>query len=176
MFWLRRKRAAGMALSYPRTIESDPKRLHPHRSPRPYLRWAPGLAVSDPLRCAPRRGVARSEPESRCADRTGKLDWWRCRLDKRIALWIERDDGDRRPVSGLPAPASWVALPRILINRMAGLEQRAILPGMTLCRGDVADAAMAVPVVIPLHKPNRPLPRGVKVGKAFGREPTILRL
>src|SRR6202034_1251199 len=48
--------------------------------------------------------------------------------------------------------------------------QRPILADMTLCWGDVADTTVPVFVVVPLHKPNRPLPRGVEVGKAFGRE------
>jgi hypothetical protein len=40
---------------------------------------------------------------------------------------------------------------------------------MALCRGDVADAAVPVFVIVPLHKPNRPLPRGIKVSKPFSR-------
>jgi hypothetical protein len=118
----------------------------------------------------PRCSLREGGWESRCVDRTGKLDLRCRRLDQGSALGIERDGGDWRPVSGLPAPASWVAFPRLLIDRVAGLEQRPILAGMTLRRGDVADGAMAVLVAVPLHKTNRPLPCGVKVGQPFGRE------
>jgi hypothetical protein len=38
---------------------------------------------------------------------------------------------------------------------------------MALRRGDVADAAMTMFIVVPLHKPNRPLSRDVKVSEAF---------
>src|SRR5258708_1582054 len=89
----------------------------------------------------PRCSLREGGWESRCVDRTGKLDLRCRRLDQGSALGIERDGGDWRPVSGLPAPASWVAFPRLLIDRVAGLEQRPILAGMTLRRGDVADGA-----------------------------------
>ena len=71
-------------------------------------------------------GVARSGRESRLADRTGKLDLGARRLDVSVALRIERDDADRRPVTRVPTPASRVAFPRTLIDRVAGFEQTAI--------------------------------------------------
>ena len=43
------------------------------------------LRASHPLRCAPRRGVARSGRESRRPDRTGKRDGWGCRPDGAVA-------------------------------------------------------------------------------------------
>ena len=51
-------------------------------------------------------------------------------LDHRILLWVERNGCDRGPVPGLPSPSPWIALPRLLVERMAACEQRAILPGM----------------------------------------------
>jgi hypothetical protein len=66
-----------------------------------------------------------------------------CRPDDSVALRIEGDDANRCPVSGLPAPTPWVAVPRILIDRVAGAEHGAILPGMTLRRGDVPDEGIA---------------------------------
>src|ERR1700733_4344378 len=135
------------------------------------LRVAPG-GSAPPIPCVARRGVgiARSGRESRFADRTGKLHLRYSRLDQCITLGIEGDGGDRCPVAGLPAPPSWVVFPRSLIDRMPRLEQRAILPSMALCRGNIADAAVAVLMVVPLHKTRRPLPRGVEVGKPFGRK------
>src|SRR5580693_657497 len=41
---------------------------------------------------------------------------------------------------------------------------------MTLRRGNVADAAVAMLVVVPLDEAHRPLPRSVKVGKSLERE------
>jgi hypothetical protein len=75
------------------------------------------------------------------------------------------DDANRCPVAGLPAPALRVALPSILVDRVAGGEQGAILPRMTLCRGDIADAAVPVLVVVPPNEPHRPLPGGVEIGE-----------
>jgi hypothetical protein len=93
-------------------------------------------------------GVARSGRESRLANRTGKLDLGARRLDVSVALRIERDNADRRPVTRVPTPASRVTLPRTLIDRVAGFEQMAIPAGMTLCRGNIADAAVPVLVVV----------------------------
>jgi hypothetical protein len=128
--------------------------------------------LPSPIPCVARRGVALPgrggkagvpiEPESWGCDTAA---WTR-----RIALGIERDDGDRRPVSGPPAPASWVAFPRIFIDRMAGPRAEADPGRHDVAPGDVADATMAMLVVVPLRKPNCPLPRGVQVGKPFRRK------
>jgi hypothetical protein len=48
---------------------------------------------------------------------------------------------------------------------VASVEQKAILAGMALCWRDVADAAVTALVVVPLHETNRPLPRGIQIGK-----------
>ena len=45
-----------------------------------------------------------------------------------------------------------------------------ILPGMTLSRADVADAAVAVLVVVPVHELSRPGPGLFEVGEALGGE------
>src|SRR5271166_4220646 len=108
--------------------------------------------------------VARSGRESRLPDRTGKLDLGHRRLDDSVAFRVEGHHGDRRPVAGLSTPAPRVALPRPLIDRMAGGEQGAILASMTLPRGNVADAAVPVLVVVPVHEARGPLPGGAEVG------------
>jgi hypothetical protein len=53
---------------------------------------------------------------------------------------------------------------------MAGGEHGVVLAGVALRRGDVADAAMAVLVVVPAHERGRPLPCFGQVGKARARE------
>src|SRR5215218_744014 len=41
---------------------------------------------------------------------------------------------------------------------------------MALCRRDVADAAVMVLVVVPVHEAGGPLPGGIEVSKALERE------
>ena len=125
-----------------------------------------------PISFVARRGLgtAMSGRESRLSDRTGKQDLRCRRLDDSVAFRIKRDDANRCPVAGLPAPALRVACACILVERVAGGEHAAIQSGMTLRRGDVADAAMAVFVVIPLHEARRPLPCGVQIGEPLERE------
>ncbi|RMW97278.1 hypothetical protein D9R12_03975 [Pseudoxanthomonas spadix] len=53
---------------------------------------------------------------------------------------------------------------------MARLEQGHVLPGVALLRADVADAAVAVLDVVPMHEGRSPLACTVQVGKALGRE------
>jgi hypothetical protein len=53
---------------------------------------------------------------------------------------------------------------------MAVTEQCAIPPGMALGRRDVADAAVMVLVVVPVHEAGGPLPGGIEISKALGRE------
>ena len=50
----------------------------------------------------------------------------------------------------------------VLVDRVASGEHAAILSGMTLRRGDVADAAVAVLVIVPVHEAHRPLSGGVR--------------
>src|SRR3954469_13294694 len=125
-----------------------------------------------PIPCVARRGegMVRSGRESRPADRTRKRRW-RWRIPHRgVSLRIESDDGDRRPVAGWSAPAPWVARPRLLIERVARREHEPVLAGMALGRTDVADAAVSMLVVVPVHEPPRPVSGGLQVGEALGRE------
>ena len=87
------------------------------------LRVAPG-GSAPPIPYVARRGlgVARSGRESRLADRTGKLDLRGCRADDNVALRIEGDRTDRRPVAGLPSPTLRIAVPRGLVNGVAGTQ------------------------------------------------------
>ena len=53
-------------------------------------------------------------------------------MDDTIALRIERDRRDRRPVAGLAAPASWVELACPLVKFVPAGQQTAIPAGMAL--------------------------------------------
>src|SRR6202451_1722712 len=130
------------------------------------LRVAAG-GSAPPISCVALRGLgaARSGRESRFADRTGKQDLRGGRSDHSVALGIEGDDATLCPVAGRPTPTLRVALSCVLVDRVAAGEHGAILPGMTLRRGDVADAAVAVLVVVPMYEAHRPLPGGVQIGE-----------
>ena len=90
--------------------------------------------------------------------------------DHGIPLWVECHGRNWRPVPGLTAPASRIALSRLLIECMAVIKQCAIPPDMALSGRDVANAAVMVLVVVPVHEAGGPLPGGIEVSKAFGRE------
>jgi len=77
------------------------------------------------------------------------------RPDHCVALGIECDDGDRIPVSGVPCPAPRGSCPCTLVERMASLQDGVVLAGMSLCRTDVADAAVAVAVIVVVQVNNR---------------------
>ena len=127
---------------------------------------APVGLLRSPTPFAARRGlgIARSGRESRCPDRTGKLGFRRCSTRRRVTLRVQRDRGHRRPVPGWPAPAPRIALARGLVDGMAGAEQAAILTGMALCRGDVADGAVPMLVIVPVDEPRGPGPGRLQVG------------
>src|SRR3954468_17241449 len=136
------------------------------------LRVAVG-GCAPPIPCVARRGerVVRSGQESRPADRTGKRRWrWRIPPYQGVSLRVEGDEWNRRPVAGWSAPASWVARPRLLIERVARREHEPVLADMALGRGDVADAAVSMLVVVPVHELPRPVSRRLEAGKPLGRE------
>src|SRR5215207_10341204 len=113
-------------------------------------------------------GRARSGRESRVASRTREQGL--AGGGGAVALGVEGDGADRGPVAGRPAPAARMALARLLVQGMAGGEGGAVLAGMALRRGDIADAAVPVLVVVPVHEGGRPLPRLGQVGKTRGGE------
>ena len=92
------------------------------------------------------------------------------RLDHRIARGVERDDADRIPVSGVSCPAARVFFPCALVERMTSLQDGVILACVSLRRADVADGAVAVIVVVPLHERACPLPRLIEAREALRRE------
>src|SRR3954468_19771982 len=73
-------------------------------------------------------------------------------LDHGIPLGVECHGCDRCPVPGLTAPAPRIARASLLIECMAVGEQRPVLSGMALSRCDIADAAVMVLVVVPVHE------------------------
>src|SRR3954462_375261 len=82
---------------------------------------------------------------------------------KAVALWVECDDSDRCPVAGLPTPALRIALTGSLIDCVPLRKQRSIVPSMTLSRCDIADPAMPVLMIVPVHEATGPLPRGSEI-------------
>lgn len=92
------------------------------------------------------------------------------RSDHCIALGIERDDGVRIPVSGVPSPTSWGACPGVRVELMVSLQDGVVLTGISGCRANVADATVPVIVVVPADKPARPLAGLLKVCDALRRE------
>jgi len=124
------------------------------------------------ITAAARRGreAARSGRESGSVSRTREHGLQGGGHDA-VALGVEGDGADRSPVAGRPAPAAGIGLAGLLVQRVAGGQDGAVSAGMALRRGDVADAAVAVFVVVPVREGSRPLPRLGEVGKA--RDPPV---
>ena len=91
-------------------------------------------------------------------------------MDDIIALRIERDRRDRRPVAGLAAPASWVELACPLVKFVPAGQQTAIPAGMALGWRHVSDTAVPMCVVVPMDEARRPFPCRIEFGEAFDRE------
>lgn len=53
-------------------------------------------------------------------------------------------------------------------------EQRTIVSSMTLRWSDIADATMAVLMIIPVDKEACPLPRGTEITESSGRERRLI--
>jgi hypothetical protein len=68
--------------------------------------------------------------------------------DDRIAFRVERDNGDRIPVSGVPCPAPRGSCPGMLVERMASLQEGVVIASMSLCRADIADGTITVLVAV----------------------------
>jgi len=64
------------------------------------------------------------------------------RVDDDIALRIERNDGDRVPVTCVPRPSTWLVGVASDVQSMAGRQDVVITPGMSLRRADVADGTV----------------------------------
>ena len=72
--------------------------------------------------------------------------------------------------SASATPAPWIAGPRSLVKRVAGTQETAVLAGMALPRGDIADAAVAMVEVVPTHEVGCPASRLVQIVEAARRE------
>jgi len=90
--------------------------------------------------------------------------------DDRVAFGVEGHLTDRRPVSRGARPARWVALTGLDVKRVSSGQDGVILAAMALPRGDLADAAVAVLVVVPAHEFGCPGAGGFEVGEALGWE------
>ena len=90
--------------------------------------------------------------------------------DDAVALGVERHGADRGAVAGRPTPAAWVGLAGSLVQGVASGQHGTVPTSMALRRGDVADPAVTVLIVVPGHEIGRPLPSPGEVGKACGGE------
>src|SRR5512140_542314 len=90
--------------------------------------------------------------------------------DRLVALGIEGDHADVRPVARVARPARRVALPGLAVERMPSRQDGLVIAGVTLLRADVADAAVAVIDVVPADKFSRPGSGLGQAGEALGRE------
>jgi hypothetical protein len=88
----------------------------------------------------------------------------------RIALGIERDDGDWIPVACMTRPTSWVSRLRLDVHPMSSAENVAVLADVTLRRADVTDATVLVVVVVPVYERARPLASLLQVRKPLRRK------
>jgi hypothetical protein len=91
-------------------------------------------------------------------------------VDDRVALGIEGDHTDVRPVACVAGPACRVALLGFGVERVASRQDGLVITDVSLLRADVADATVAVINVVPTHELGRPGPGLIQVGKAVGRE------
>ena len=78
--------------------------------------------------------------------------------DHRVALRIESDHTDVRPVPRVAGPARRIALSGLEVEGVASRQDGLVLAGVALRRADVADGAVAVIDVVPTHEFSRPGP------------------
>ena len=90
--------------------------------------------------------------------------------DQLVALGIEGDRADVRPVTGVAGPTCWVALPGLDVEVVASRQDGLVVAGVALLRADISDAAVAMIDVVPTHEFASPGPGLVQTGEAFGRE------
>ena len=81
-----------------------------------------------------------------------------------VPFRVERDGPDRCPVPCLPGPARRVTFAGLKIGLVPCRQDRMVFPGMPLGGGDVAQAAVAVLDVVPVHEVLSPLAGFVQAG------------
>ena len=91
-------------------------------------------------------------------------------FDHHLVFRVERDGADGLPVARMPAPARRVPLTGAFVDLVSGRQDLVIMPIVSCRRADVADAAVQVRVVIPMHELRRPVACGLQVSKATCRE------
>ena len=92
------------------------------------------------------------------------------RLYDGVALRIERNGTDRRPVTGVARPTCGSALAGLAVQGMSSGQNFMIRPVVSLSRADITNAAMAVIDVVPMHEPNCPSTSLVEIGEALSWE------
>src|SRR6478609_4132539 len=92
------------------------------------------------------------------------------RLDDRFAFGVERHGADGRPVAGAARPASRVDLTSADVQLVAGSQDGVVAAGMTLGWADVANAAVAMVMVVPTHEAGCRGACVLKISEALGGE------
>ena len=87
-----------------------------------------------------------------------------------VALRIERDRADGRPVARRTGPARRVSLAGLEIRLISCGQNGPVFKRMALRRGDVSDAAVPMFEVVPAHEVAPPDSGIFKVGEAARRE------
>ncbi len=95
-------------------------------------------------------------------------------VDYLIALRVERDGADGLPVARLPTPARRMSLPGAFVDLVSGRQDLVVMPFMARGRADVADTAVQMSMVVPVHELRRPVACGLQVSKATRREFGVL--
>lgn len=91
-------------------------------------------------------------------------------FDHRISLRVERDGAYGLPVARMETPARRMSLAGAFVDLLSGSQDLMIM-SFVLCRwAHVADAAVQVSVVVPVHELHRRVARGLQVGKAPHRK------
>lgn len=81
--------------------------------------------------------------------------FWRDAFDP---FWVQGDNLDGLPISGVTAPSDRSVLLGLFIHLMAMSQDSFVLTRMALLRCHKLNAAVAVLMVVPVHKLCRPLP------------------
>src|SRR5690348_3568653 len=84
-----------------------------------------------------------------------------------FAFGIERNDGDRIPVTRVPRPSPGIGFSRPSVKLVPAGQDATILASMTLSGAHVANGAVAMLMVVPGDELANPTASGIQVGKTL---------
>src|SRR5438105_14120822 len=91
-------------------------------------------------------------------------------VDHCVALRIESDHTDVRPVPRIAGPARRVALPGLGVKLVPSGQDGQVIASVALLRADIADATVTMVDVVPTDELGRPGPGLIQAGEARGGE------